>query len=171
MAERKNEIAIENAKIILRNFSGKQSAYNNAGNRNFCLVIKDEEAAMQLKNQGWNVKMRQFDDPDEPVMYYIQVKVSYANVPPTVWLVSDSAKPVLLNDSTIGQLDFVDLENVDLVISAYHWEMSGKSGVKAYLKSGYFTIHEDPFRKKYAKQLYGDDSDTMDDDAEEEPWS
>jgi hypothetical protein len=148
MNERINDIVIENAHIIFRNFSGEESKFNREGNKNFCVVIDDPEQAQMLAEDGWNVKiLRPREEGDEPT-HYIQVTVSYANVPPHVMLIASHNKTIL-DDESIGTLDFAEFKNVDLIIRAYQWSINNKSGVKAYLKSMYVTINEDPLAEKY----------------------
>lgn len=146
MARGKN-IAIENARICFRNFSGKAGVYNSEGQRNFCVVL-DDTIAEQLQKDGWNVKYlkpREEGDAPEP---YIQVKVRYDNIPPKVALVSSKGISIL-DESSVGMLDFADLSTVDLIISPYTWDVNGRVGTSAYLKTMYATIVEDEFESKY----------------------
>ena len=145
--QRVSNISVENARIIFRNFAGKESKFNAKGKRNFCLVL-DNDVAEDLKNIGWNVKYLNPRDPDDEPQAYLQVAVAFDNFPPKIWLVS-GGKKTELNEDTVAVLDYAEIENVDIIVRPYTWEVNGKGGIKAYVKNMYVTIVENEFEKKY----------------------
>lgn len=155
--ERIPNLSVENARIIFRNFAGKEGKFNPAGKRSFCLLL-DAETAERLEDQGWNVKTLAPRDPDDDPQPYIQVAVQFGNYPPNIYLISGGKKTKLDEDS-VSILDYAEIENVDLIINPSRWEVSGKSGVKAYLKTLYVTIVKNEFEKKYRDMDEDDDGD------------
>ena len=140
-------LTIEGATIRCRNFSGAEGKFNPEGRRNFLCVIDNPVTAANLKADGWNIKQFASKD-DEEGDFYIPVTVSYKVTPPAIFLVTKKKK-IRLDEETVSQLDWAELANVDVVISPFAWEVNGKSGVKAYLKTMYATVVEDEFADKY----------------------
>lgn len=140
-------LVVENARIGFRNFSGKEGKFNPAGRRNFCVFL-EREMGEQLEKDGWNIRWLEPRDETEDRQAYLQVAVSYDNIPPKIVLVTSHGK-TQLDESSVNLLDWAEITNVDLIIRPYNWTVNGKEGVKAYVKSMYVTIAEDNFENKY----------------------
>lgn len=147
--ERNNKLAIDNARIIFKNFTGKDDKFGREGDRSFSIVIEDDALAEQLANDGWNVKPLTPRDPDEKVNHFIKVKISFKVRPPKIWLLTNH-KRTLLDEDTIATLQYARIENADVVVSPWRWVVNGKTGIAAYLETLYVKIEDDPFADKYA---------------------
>lgn len=150
-----DNLVIENAHLILRNFSGRAKQYNDLGNRNFGVLL-DHNDAQRLVDAGWRVRwLAPKDGSDQPVPF-LPVSIRFDNFPPKVIQITSHGK-VVLTEKTIGSLDTAEIEKVDLIIRPYNWNARGNSGVKAYVKSMYVTIVEDVFEAKYFAVPDGND--------------
>jgi len=138
---------MENARIIFRNFAGKEGKYNREGDRNFCVLL-DHATAESMVNDGWNIKVLKPREEGEPGDPYIQVSIGFKVRPPTIVMVTSRGRTTLSEDE-LELLDWVDIEFVDLIVNPYEWSVNGKTGIKAYLKSFFVTIHEDYLVRKY----------------------
>lgn len=144
-------INLANVTIGFRNFEGVEGPYNKTGERSFAVFL-DPETAADLAEKGWNVKFPRVTekiDPDQDSRNpYLQVSIGFDHFPANVFLISNGT-PVKLTEPEVGMLDWAELELVDVVLRPYHWSVNRNSGIKAYLKSGYFTIVTDAFAAKY----------------------
>ena len=134
-------LRIDGAKIIFRNFSGEGSKFNRPGDRNFAVIIPDQECCEILQNDvneygvGWNVKIKPPRDADEDPFMFLSVKVKFdSRRPPNIYLKTDTAM-VKLDEDSVDMLDNIDIASVDLDINPSDGELNGKPYRSAYLQS------------------------------------
>ena len=141
-------VLIDDARIIFRNFAGKEGMYNREGDRNFSVILPPD-LADQLAKDGWNVKWLKARDDTEPDAPYLQVSVSYKSRPPRVAMITSRGRTNLGEDE-LELLDWAYITKADLIINPYDWAVAEKHGIKAYLKSLFVTIEEDELEQRYA---------------------
>lgn len=142
-------IVIEDARIVFRNFAGKEGMYNREGDRNFAVLLDDPKVVKMLEKDGWNVKYlkaREEDDDEQP---YLQVSVNFKGRPPQIVMLTSRGRTTLHEDEC-EILDWADIRTCDLIVRPYEWVVNGKSGIKAYLQSIFVTIEENALELKYA---------------------
>lgn len=144
-------LQIEDARIIYRNFAGIGSKYNREGDRNFAVIIPNQEIADELIADGWAVKIKPPRDEDESPFMYLPVKVKFNNRGPAAYVKSGNSVQ-RLNEDTIGMLDEIDIQSVDMDLRAYDWEVNGKTGRSAYLQAINVIQNIDRFGAQYQAQ-------------------
>ena len=158
-------LQINNAKICYKNFRGEGSMYNNEGDRNFSLIIPDDEIADVLRNNvneygaGWNVKIRApREDEDRPFMH-MKVTVKYTErSQPNIYLVSGK-NMIKLTEEMLADLDDIRIEKVDLDIRPYDGESRFGAFRSAYLQSMrvYQDLSGDRFAHDFENRGYYED--------------
>ena len=145
------ELVMESVQIGFRNFEGREGPYNRKGDRDF-VVFLDREFAKELEREGWNIKWPKPNDyinPEEDDRNpYLPISVGFDFYPAKVYIISNE-NVTMVGQDEVEMLDWAEMENVDLVVRPYEWEVNGNSGIKAYLKAGYFTIVTNAFDDKY----------------------
>ncbi len=147
--ESKKFYDVDGKAIRFRNFAGKPGKFNAEGDRNFCLLLNPDDAD-ELQSEGFNVRyLNPREEGDMPVPY-LPIKVGYGGKgrPPKVVQITKRGKTELDEDS-INNLDWADIEKADIAINPYKYDVSGRKGIKAYLKTMYVTIVEDDFEERY----------------------
>ena len=144
-------LQIDDARIIYRNFSGSPSKYNREGDRNFAVVITDEEIKDALVNEGWNVKIREPREAGETPFMFLPIKIKFNERGPAVYLVTGTRKNKL-DEESVDILDNIDIAGVDLDVRPYDWEVNGNTGRTAYLQNIAVIQNVDRFGARYADE-------------------
>lgn len=149
-AKRNDSVVMEGVRIVFRNFSGRPGPYNREGRRTFAVLL-DDKTAKAMARDGWTIKTlkpREIDEDGEE-QPFLEVVVNFeSNNPPRVVMVTSRGR-TFLGEGEVSVLDWADIENVDLIVNPYSWNINGKAGIKAYLQSVYVTVHEDELELKY----------------------
>ena len=150
-------IEINDARICFRNFRGEGGKFNKEGDRNFAVIIPNQEIADALiedTNQygvGWNVKIKApREEGDEPFMY-LPVKVKFNERGPAVYLQSGKNR-VKLDEESVSMLDEIDISNVDMDIRPYDDVINDKPFRSAYLQSILVRQEIDRFAARFAEE-------------------
>ena len=150
-------ISIENTRFIFkRNFSGDPERDRfKSSQRKANVVIPDIEQAREMIDAGFNVKLTKPKEGEEEGFvprYYVSVTVNYDSTwPPKVFLVSGDNDPRPLDEETIGMLDTIPVENVDVILNPREWSPNRYT---LYVRTMYVTqgLSDDPFAAKYARR-------------------
>lgn len=162
--ERIKGIKLENCRIVFKHFSGDKDAFHKQGERDFSVLIDDIALSQELEAEGWNIKHPKpnpdIAPEDDTRVPSLKVKVNFKPGPleadernPKIYLIGTDAHGnqtrERLDETTVGTLDHIQLENVDLYITPYEWEHNGNTGVSAYLSQFYGTLIQVGFQDKY----------------------
>ena len=144
-------LQVNDARIIYRNFKGEGGKYNREGDRNFAMVIPNQELADELISRGWNVKIKApREEGDDPFMY-LPIKVKFNDHGPRIYLTAGNHTNGLEEDM-VAMLDDIDIRSVDLDIRPYDWEVTGKTGRTAYLQAMEVIQEIDRFAARMAEE-------------------
>jgi hypothetical protein len=141
-------VVIENARLVFLNFAGKEGQYNREGDRNFAVLL-DDGVAQAMANDGWLIKTLKPYEGGDPEQPYLPVSLRFDIFPPRIVLLTSRGR-TNVGEEEVELLDWADIKTVDLIVRPYSWTVGGKTGVKAYLKSMFVTIEEDPLELKYS---------------------
>ena len=153
-------VRMDDVRIIWKNFEGRAEQYNNPGDRNFSVLIPNQEIADALLERGYRVKIKPpREDGDMPFMH-LPVKVRFNNRGPKIYLESCGRRNEL-DEESVGVLDHIDFAAMDIDISPYDWtNRSGESGRSAYLQGAYVVQDVDRFTERFAEEECPEDDGT-----------
>lgn len=146
---RNGMLQIDDARIIFRNFSGKEQKYNREGERNFALIIDSQETADRLIADGWNVRIKAPREEEDMPFMYLKVKIKFNDYGPRIYLRSGNSR-ITLDEETVSCLDGIDIRNVDMDINPNVWDDdNGEEHKTAYLRSMEVVQELDRFSARY----------------------
>ena len=155
--------AVDNAKIIWTNFSGRGNSYNRDGKRNFNFIFPDPELAQKFALLEYNVKHRSVRDGfDGDEFDFLKVDISYETDKgqpieeinpewyPRIYLLDDNNYATEIFKDNLGELDGKFIIDSYFEFRPYPWKMkNGKSGTAAKLKRLFLKIKKDPLAGRF----------------------
>ncbi len=151
----KGRLMIDDATIPFSNFAGKEGKYNKAGERDFAVLIPTQEMADALIDAGWNVVIKPPENPGDNAFMFMKVRVGFNDYGPDVYLKA-GGNVRKLDERTVGLLDTIDIDRVDMDIRAHNWTYGGRSGRTAWLDKIHVVQRLDRFAAMYAADERGE---------------
>lgn len=145
-------LIVEGAQILpgaFRNFSGAPDQFNpGGGKRYFHFVIDDPEVAQQMRNDGWNVKIKPAREEGDIPFCYLKVAVAFPN-----FQKNPKARPLdiaifksngvnRLDETTVGLLDGAYITQANITMRPYCWDQSDPSKKAAYVQELHAFVQE-----------------------------
>lgn len=149
---------IDGRDIIFKNFEGRGDKFNREGDRNFALRLRKSEIAYDLLDRGWNVRIKDGQNEDEGPFMRLPIKVKFGEYPPKVFLWTGNRRNEL-DEESVGCLDQIEIESVNMDVSGYNWEVNGRTGRTAYLQTIEVFQKVDRFQQRYEDRCYDNKRD------------
>lgn len=168
MPRQAENVIIRDTRFIFKtNFRGEKKKYNDRGAKEFNIVLPPD-IAEELKAKGWNVKKLPPRNEGDEALFHLPVRINFDSFyPPRVWLINaDSGRRTMLDDDTVGQLDYLasnEITKVNIVVNPSHYDNNGREGIKAYCQKLMVYFLPDPFEAEYEAEFGSDDSQPEDD--------
>lgn len=148
--EKDGVLVIEDATILpgtYRNFSGAPDQFNpGGGKRYFNFVIDDPEVAQQMRDDGWNVKIKPPREEGDTPFCYLKVGVAFpkpgSKARPLDIAMFKSNGINKLDEDTIGLLDGAFIERANLSVRPYYWDPNNPSRKAAYVTELHAYVRE-----------------------------
>lgn len=170
--DKTENLVIEKANLMFRNFRGIDRGYNPKHEKSFSLFIDPDRFDVEaMKKDGWNLKaLKPREGYEDEQNFHLPVTVRWDNFPPIIYLVTrvggteenPKYRRTRLDEETSFMIDTAEIANVNVEIGhGKTYEFNGKVGIKAYLKKMYIELVEDRFDAMY---------DWADDEDDENPF-
>ena len=153
--------------IFATNFSGDPSRDKFGSDARKCnVVIPDQELALSLRAEGYNVKETK-PRPGEELgfvpTYYVIAYLSYHDDPgeewrnPKVYLVSGDTKPQLLNSHNVGAIDKAYVKRVRTDLNKAVNKKTGRKSFYVRMMYVELDVDEDPYAQFYTTAVSNDE--------------
>lgn len=161
-----NVIAVDDTNFIFAtNFSGNPDNDRfNDSRRKANILIPNPAQAIELRNEGFNVRETSPREDDDPANfnpeYFVQALLSYrkrngqpVKYPPKVYLVVGNSEPLLLDEESVACLDQIRVKNVNVILNRHEHD----TGVNLYIRTMYVEqdLDDDPYAARYRNRTMG----------------
>ena len=135
----------------------------------FTMFIDDEDQALRMKDEGWNVQILEArpDHPDDNTKYFINATIKFCDrygnplrYQPKVYIINNG-KPTQIGEKALGSLDEKQIKYIDVVLNP---SVKDDGTFKAYVNELYVVVEESRLHDKYAINEYPEDDLSPEDD-------